>query len=287
MKRISIFHILCILSALGGGLASCAPALPAITPVPSPTASPAPTRTHTPAPTATITLTPTPELPTLPPEYSSVLPANYKIENNRVMVGDEVWFELNAEKQWQKTDWKLFEDADMQTSWQPEKDWHTDSDGTAIYGWPIVTGESAVEKKMMLNGKEMTVTLLPVIIKDMQDPSIIRHVFVPLRYTDKNGQVVLETWYGSGTSDENVELKTIEDLLLKAERGLQLELKMSIFTSSQGRITCNNIIRCQMTTSLIDAQELDLKNKVVKEGDVLPSSLISNYFKVGQMYGYQ
>ena len=121
-------------------LSACAPAL---TPVPA---------TATPTLTLEPTRTPTPELPSLPPEYLSALPANYRIVDKQVMVNDQAWFELNAEKQWQKTDWKLFEDADMQMSWQPEKDWRREGADIGMYAWPIVTGEPAVEKQMVLNG---------------------------------------------------------------------------------------------------------------------------------------
>ena len=225
-----------------------------------------------PAPTAT------PEL--LPAELSASLPDGYQIVDNQVIVNGQAWYEMTPEKQWQATDWKILEDAPMKISWQPESGWRNDGNIIGCYSWPVATGEPAVEKQLVLDGQAMTVLVLPAIIRDMLDPKIIRDVFVPLIYKDKNGQVLLETYFITGTSENGVE-KTIADLLQSVQRGQQLELKMAIgFNRERG--VCRGYNRCEIQFDLIKAQGLNIPAGTLSDGDILPIDIIADFIKGGK-----
>ena len=259
-------------------LSACAPALTPVPATATPTLTLEPTRTPTPAPTTTITPTPT---PSLPPELLASLPDGYQIVDNQVIVNGQAWYEMTPEKQWQATDWKILEDAPMKIGWEPEKDWNRSFEGIVAFCWPVLTGEPARDMLMTLNGQEIMVTVLPAKIRDMQDVSIIRNVFIPLIYKDKNGQVLLETWFISEDGGSVVE-KTIADFLQGARRGQQLELNMNIYAN--GKEGCRGSYRCGVTVDLISAQGLDLKSMIVRDGDILPTSIIKNFIGVGKHY---
>ena len=268
-------HILLILLA-SLFLPACVPALTPIPATATPTLTLEPTQTPTPAPTSTLTPTPTPPLP---PEISANLPDGYQIVDNQVIVNGQAWYEMTPEKQWQATDWKILEDAPMKISWQPEKGWNKGGGVTGAFSWPVATGEPAVEKQLVLNGQEVTVLSLPAIIRDMLDPKIIRDVFVPLIYKDKNGQVLLETWFITGTPEAGVE-KTIAELLQSVKRGQQLELQMGIsFNGGRGACLSN---RCEVEFDLIQAQGLNLTAGILSDGDILPVLVIADFIKGGK-----
>jgi len=265
-------------------LAACVPVL---TPAPATatlTFTPEPTLTFTPAPTATITPT---LAPSLPPEIAAGLQGQeYETRADGhiwVNVGGEWqdWFEQTPERQWQASDWKILEDAPMKLSWQPEKDWKNTENIIGAYSWPVATGEAAIEKQLVLNGQETTILVLPVVIRDMLDPSVHRHVFVPLRYTDKNGQILLETWFITGTPENGVE-KTIADLLQEAKRGLQLELQMRIFYKNGKGFCGEGNLRCTLDADLFETQGLSLRNKGIRDGDILPAMVIADFIKGGR-----
>jgi len=240
------------------------------------TLEPSPTATPEAGP-ATATATATPEL--LPADVLATLPDGYQIVNNQVIVNGQAWYEMTPEKQWQATDWKILEDAPMKISWQPEKGWNKGGGVTGAFSWPVATGEPAVEKQLVLNGQEVTVLSLPAIIRDMLDPKIIRDVFVPLIYKDKNGQVLLETWFITGTPEAGVE-KTIAELLQSVKRGQQLELQMGIsFNGGRGACLSN---RCEVEFDLIQAQGLNLTAGILSDGDILPVLVIADFIKGGK-----
>jgi len=201
-----------------------------------------------------------------------------------VIVNGQAWYEMTPEKQWQATDWKILEDAPMKISWQPESGWRNDGNIIGCYSWPVATGEPAVEKQLVLDGQAMTVLVLPAIIRDMLDPKIIRDVFVPLIYKDKNGQVLLETYFITGTSENGVE-KTIADLLQSVQRGDQLELQMDISFSGGRGVCLSN--RCEVEFDLIETQGLNLQDGILNDGDILPVMIIRNHIKHGEYLLYQ
>ena len=277
-------HILLILLA-SLFLPACVPALTPIPATTTPTLTLEPTQTPTPAPTSTLTPTPT---PSLPPEISANLPDGYQIVDNQVVVNGQAWYEMTPEKNWQTTDWKILEDAPLKVSWEPKKNWnYWDNNGGQIidiFSWPVATGEAPVEKQLVLNGQEITVLCLPVIIRDMQDQNAHRHVFLPLRYTDSNGQVLLETWFVTGTPENGVE-KTTADLLQSVQRGDQLELQMDISFSGGRGVCLSN--RCEVEFDLIETQGLNLQDGILNDGDILPVMIIRNHIKHGEYLLYQ
>jgi len=196
-----------------------------------------------------------------------------------VIVNGQAWYEMTPEKQWQASDWKILEDAPMKISWLPEKYWRNSNGITSASSWPVATGESAVERTMVLNGKEMTVTVLPAIIRDMLDPKIIRNVFVPLIYKDKNGQVLFETVFVTIGGQ-----KSIADLLQSVQRGQQLELAMSIYFSG-GRGACLSY-DCEIEFDLIAAQGLNLQDGILNNNDILPVLMLRDFLKSGSTYQF-
>lgn len=217
--------------------------------------------------------------PSLPPELLASLPDGYQIVDNQVIVNGQAWYEMTPEKNWQATDWKILEDAPMKISWLPEKYWRNSNGITSASSWPVATGESAVERTMVLNGKEMTVTVLPAIIRDMLDPKIIRNVFVPLIYKDKNGQVLFETVFVTIGGQ-----KSIADLLQSVQRGQQLELAMSIYFSG-GRGACLSY-DCEIEFDLIAAQGLNLQDGILNNNDILPVLMLRDFLKSGSTYQF-
>ncbi len=152
-------------------------------------------------------------------EFLALIPADkqYKIISGQVLIDGQIWFEINNDGEWQKTDWKLIQDAPNQEFW--EKEYKVEGILRQDI-WPVLTGEN-LEVVKEINDQQVLIKGKLVVIPNPYQQDEILKILIPYRYEWGNS-LSNNVWIVTKTEEKSI------DYFLQLVAGEQLRVAITL-----------------------------------------------------------